>query len=71
MKIGNFELGKGRVFIVAEMSANHLQDFDIAVKIIKAAKKAGADAIKVQTYTPDSLTIKCDREFFKINQGTI
>ena len=71
MKIGNFELNKGKIFIVAEMSANHLQDFDLAVKIIRAAKKAGADAIKLQTYTPDSLTINCKKEAFKIKQGTL
>lgn len=58
-------------FIIAEMSANHLQDFDNAVKIIKAAKKAGADAIKLQTYTPDTITIDCDNEYFQIKQGTI
>jgi pseudaminic acid synthase len=59
------------VFIVAEMSANHQQDFECAVKIIKAAKKAGAEAIKMQTYTPDSLTIDCDNEYFQLKQGTI
>ena len=45
------------VYIVAEMSANHHQDFDQAVKIIQAAKDAGADAVKLQTYTPDTITI--------------
>lgn len=59
------------VYIVAEMSANHNQDFEQAVKIIKAAKEAGADAIKLQTYTPDTLTIDCDDECFRIGQGTI
>jgi len=58
------------VYIIAEMSANHNQDFDKAVSIIKAAKKAGADAIKLQTYTPDTLTIDCDRDEFKI-KGTL
>lgn len=58
-------------FIIAEMSANHLQDFENAVKIIKAAKKAGADAIKLQTYTPDTITIDCDNDYFQIKQGTI
>ncbi|SHE87705.1 N-acetylneuraminate synthase [Tissierella praeacuta DSM 18095] len=58
-------------FIIAEVSANHLQSFDNAVKIIKEAKKAGADAIKLQTYTPDTITLDCDREYFKVNQGTI
>ena len=53
------------------MSANHLQDFDVAVKTIKAMKEAGADAIKFQTYTPDTITIDCDNEYFQIKQGTI
>ena len=59
------------VFIVAELSANHNQSFDIAVKTIKAVKEAGADAVKLQTYTPDTMTIDCDNKYFKINQGTI
>jgi len=57
-------------YIVAEMSANHRQNFDQAVKIIKAAKQAGADAIKLQTYTPDTITIDCNNEYFQI-KGTI
>ncbi|WP_252255069.1 pseudaminic acid synthase [Clostridium sp. ZBS12] len=72
IKIGNKIIGENSpVFIIAEMSANHLQDFDKAVEIIKAAKKAGADAIKLQTYTPDTITIDCDNEYFQITQGTI
>jgi len=63
--------GVAPVFIVAEMSANHLQNFDIAVKIIKEAAKAGADAIKLQTYTPDTMTLNVDNDYFKIKQGTI
>lgn len=58
------------VFIIAEMSANHGQDFDRAVKIIEAAHAAGADAIKLQTYTPDTITIDCDSDLFTI-KGTI
>jgi pseudaminic acid synthase len=57
-------------YIVAEMSANHNQDFDQAVKIIEVAKQVGADAIKLQTYTADTLTIDCDKEYFYI-KGTI
>ena len=72
MKIGNLEIGNSnRIFIIAELSANHNQDFDIAVKSIRAAKKSGADAIKLQTYTPDTITIDCDNEYFQIKQGTI
>ena len=58
-------------FIVAEMSANHLMDFDRAVAIMKAAKEAGADAIKIQTYTADTITLDCDEPCFQITQGTI
>ena len=60
----------GPVFIIAEMSANHGQSFDRAVEIIKAAHVSGADAIKLQTYTPDTITIDCDNEYFRI-KGTI
>jgi N-acetylneuraminate synthase len=59
------------VYIVAEMSANHGQKFEEAVKIVKTAKEAGADAIKLQTYTPDTMTIDCDNEYFRIGKGTI
>ncbi|TAH60605.1 MAG: pseudaminic acid synthase, partial [Gottschalkiaceae bacterium] len=58
-------------FIIAEISANHLQNFEIAAKIIEEVKKAGADAVKLQTYTPDTITIDCDNEHFKVRQGTI
>lgn len=58
-------------FVIAEMSANHLMDFNRAVDIIKAAKEAGADAIKLQTYTPDTITLDCDDDCFQITQGTI
>ncbi|MDO4285764.1 MAG: pseudaminic acid synthase [Eubacteriales bacterium] len=59
------------VFIVAEMSANHLQDYDRAVAILHAAKEAGADAIKLQTYTPDTITLQSDTACFQITGGTI
>ena len=69
--ISNRRIGPGRpTYIVAEMSANHNQDWDQAVKIVEAAKEAGADAIKLQTYTPDTLTIDSDNEYFKI-KGTL
>lgn len=72
MKIGNKEIGFNQpTFIIAELSANHLQDFDIAVETIKAMKEAGADAVKFQTYTPDTITIDCDNEYFQIKQGAI
>ncbi|MBC7475493.1 MAG: pseudaminic acid synthase, partial [Candidatus Sericytochromatia bacterium] len=56
--------------IIAELSANHNQDFDLAIKTIKAMKESGADAVKLQTYTADTITLDCDNEFFKIKQGT-
>lgn len=72
MIIDGKKIGDGeKTFVIAEMSANHLQSFDRAVEIIKAAKWAGADAIKVQTYTPDTITLDCDNEYFQIKQGTI
>jgi pseudaminic acid synthase len=57
-------------FIVAELSANHLQNLELAARTIKAAHKAGADAIKLQTYTPDTITINSEKEYFRIKQGT-
>ncbi|MCS4465924.1 N-acetylneuraminate synthase family protein [Clostridium botulinum] len=72
IKIGNKKIGEGeKTFIIAEMSANHLQSFERAVEIIKKAKESGADAIKLQTYTPDTITIDCNNEYFQIKQGTI
>ena len=59
------------VFIVAELSANHNHKLEVAIETIIAAKKAGADAIKVQTYTPDTLTIDSDKACFKLTQGTL
>ena len=65
-------IGGGRpVYVVAEISANHHQNFDEAVEIIRAGKNAGADAIKLQTYTPDTMTIPSHREEFRIGGGTI
>ncbi|SHH83297.1 pseudaminic acid synthase [Clostridium grantii] len=60
-----------KVFIIAELSANHGHDINIAKETIKAAKEVGADAIKLQTYTADTITINCDNEYFKIKSGTI
>jgi pseudaminic acid synthase len=70
--IGNKRISEeDPIFFIAEMSANHLMDYDRAVKIMKAAKEAGADAIKLQTYTPDTITLDSDNRYFQINQETI
>jgi pseudaminic acid synthase len=58
------------VYIVAELSANHHQDFERAVELVRTAKEAGAYAVKLQTYTPDTITISSDRECFRIDGGT-
>ncbi|MFQ6343030.1 pseudaminic acid synthase [Campylobacter sp. VTCC 70190] len=68
MQIGNFDTSK-KVFIIAELSANHSGSLEIALKSIKAAKEAGADAVKIQTYTPDSLTLNSDKDDFIIKGG--
>ena len=60
-----------RVFIVAELSANHKHDKQIALDTIKAAKEAGADAVKLQTYTAGTMTIDCDNDYFRISGGTL
>jgi N-acetylneuraminate synthase len=71
IKIGQRTIGAGHpIYVIAELSANHHQDFDQAVKIIRAAKDARADAVKLQTYTPDTMTIACNRAEFRI-EGTI
>lgn len=70
--IGKKRIGtQEKVYIIAELSANHNQDYNQAVELIKAAKDAGADAVKLQTYTPDTLTINCDNKYFTIGKGTI
>lgn len=72
MQIQNQKIGAVYpTYIIAELSANHNQDFEQAVKLIEAAKQAGADAVKLQTYTPDTITIDCDSEYFQIGTGSI
>ncbi len=71
-KLGNKSIGDNHpAFIIAELSANHNQDFEIALKTIKAMKDAGADAVKLQTYTADTITIDSNNDYFKIKSGTI
>lgn len=72
MKIKDKRIGSNEpTFIIAELSANHMNDFDVAVKTIEAIKESGADAVKFQTYSPDTITIDCNNEYFQIKQGTI
>lgn len=72
IEIGGQVIGEGRpMYVIAELSANHNQNFDEAVKLIEAAKDAGADAIKLQTYTPDTMTIRSDHPVFRVGKGTI
>lgn len=62
---------KNRAFIIAELSANHGHILETALATVRAAKICGADAIKIQTYTADTLTLDCDNEYFRIKSGTI
>lgn len=72
MKIGNKQIGNNKpCFIIAELSANHNGNLDIAIETIRAAKRTGADAIKLQTYTPDTMTIDSNNEHFQITGGTL
>lgn len=72
IRIGERRVGPGApVYVVAELSANHNQDFEQAVRIVQAAKDSGADAVKLQTYTADTMTIASDREPFRIGGGTL
>ena len=71
IKVGNREIGAGcSTYVIAEMSANHAGSLARAKEIIHAAKESGADCIKLQTYTPDTLTIDCDNPYFQISDGT-
>jgi N-acetylneuraminate synthase len=70
--INGRRIGPGApVYIIAELSANHHQSFEKAVELVRAAHEAGADAVKLQTYTPDTLTIPCDKEYFRVGQGSL
>lgn len=71
MKIGDFNLNNQSVFIIAELSANHNGSLETAIDTIRASKRAGADAIKLQTYTADTLTIDCEKDDFIIKSGSI
>jgi len=72
ISIAGRPVGSGHpAYIVAELSANHNQDFEEAVRLVQAAARCGADAVKLQTYTADTLTIDCDAEPFRIAKGTL
>lgn len=72
MEIGNIAIGRDNpVFIIAELSANHNGSLETAIETIKAAKRTGANAIKLQTYTPDTMTIDSNDSDFMLSQGTI
>lgn len=72
IRIGERVVGPGHpAWIVAEMSANHGQSLDRAMDILRAAAQAGANAVKVQTYTPDTMTLDCNRPEFRIGKGTL
>ncbi|MFV8226342.1 pseudaminic acid synthase [Christiangramia aquimixticola] len=72
MRIDNFEINKNsEVFIIAELSANHNGNLETALETIRAAKRTGANAIKLQTYTADTLTINSDKDDFILKSGSI
>jgi len=71
ISVGARKIGPGLpVFVVAELSGNHKQSFDEAVNLVRAAKECGADAVKLQTYTADTMTIACDSDYFRVIGGT-
>jgi pseudaminic acid synthase len=72
LEINGRRIGQGHpVYIVAEMSANHNRDFQQAVRIMEAAREAGADAVKLQTYTADTMTLDAEAPHFRIGGGTL
>src|SRR5688500_13266309 len=72
IEVGGRRVGGGApVFVIAEISANHHQNFDEAAKLVRIAHDCGADAVKLQTYTADTLTIRSDRPEFRIGGGTL
>jgi len=72
LQIGKRKIGPGHpAYIVAELSANHNHSFEEAAALVRKAKEVGADAVKLQTYTADTITIKSDKDYFKVGGGTL
>jgi N-acetylneuraminate synthase len=72
IRIAGREIGPGRpAYLIAEISANHNQDFALAAKLVRLAKECGADAVKLQTYTADTITIRSQRPEFRVGGGTL
>lgn len=63
------KIQSGGVYVIAELSANHAGSMDNALKLVEVAKDCGADCVKIQTYTPDTLTIPCENEYFTLGSG--
>lgn len=63
------KINNGEVYVIAEMSANHGKKLETALQIVREAAEAGADCLKIQTYTADTITIDCDNEYFQIHGG--
>lgn len=72
LEIAGRLVGPGQpTYIIAEISANHGQDYEQAARLVRLARECGVDAVKLQTYTPDTLTIDSDKEWFRIGKGTL